>query len=1066
MDIINSKEYWENRFSTDWKEYDGNEQTKFFASLLEKMMPEWLLHEVNENKYAVCDLGCAEGDALPFYKNCFVMSDIYGEDFSEKAIEIATRNYPEFDFKVSDILKPDLEEKYPVIICSNVVEHFKDTYNTISCICRRSTKYTLILIPYREKFGVISEHEKNFFTTDIPMQVEGNHLVYAKSISCDSIYYPYEQLLLIYAKGKKFSLLSEIVENIDSNKDLMKDQKIAEYEKEIEEKNNQIAEYEKEVEEKNNQITECGKKIREKSKQIVNYKKEIEEKNKLQTNKINVLNQEIDGLKQDLSMTMAVLRQKDEYMEQAELLCNQFVEGKLMKLNHLKNRIIGQLLKGNKEERKDFWTWFVGRIKKTNRTIGAGTRYNPWILTREKIREGRICTPELIGSLIQGGDVNSSNCEVDTVGADDILLSDGIKKLLQDDYIKYDVIILSVIDYNFRHQRPQHFATRFAANGHRVFYINANFIRPDSITSIQEKLYVADFSSKEHNAIYSMNGQDTLEWMQEKFEQLIFSHAIRDAVVVVDYPNWVYGAEFLRKKYGFKMVTDYMDDYTGFLGTAEDFLKNNCIRLLQNSDGIVASSQFLYEVASKYVEENKITIVRNGTEVEHFYQAGQMKNLQKERKVIGYYGAVAHWFDWKKVCYLAKTCPEYDIVIVGEVTAHRKELEKYSNIKLLGEKSYTELPEYLADYDVCLIPFDTSTDLIKATNPVKFYEYLSAGKKVVATEIPELMPYKDDYVYMSNDNEQFVQYVKLCAEGRDSLKSKEECVAFAGENDWQKRYECFEQACAEHVPMISIVVLTYNNLELNKKCIQSILKKTAYANYELIIVDNQSTDGTIEYLKEVEQKYIPNVKIIFNHENLGFAGGNNIGIQASKGEYVLLLNNDTVVTRGWLTALSKHLMGNPKYGMCNPVTNSIGNESQINVKYHNEKEMDEFAYMFTAKNMNCEYKKVDRLPLFSTLIKKEVVEKVGMLDDSYKIGMFEDDDYTEAVKKSGYEIVIADDAFVHHVNNASFKKLDDAEYRRIFEQNKVIFEKKWNKKWTMPHYRSGVYADSNEGMTI
>ena len=158
-------------------------------------------------------------------------------------------------------------------------------------------------------------------------------------------------------------------------------------------------------------------------------------------------------------------------------------------------------------------------------------------------------------------------------------LPESIKSILHQEYTKYDVIILSVIDYNFRHQRPQHFATRFANNGHRVFYVNANFIRPDSVYVQQDGLYVVDFSCKDHNAIYTMNGTDTLKWMQEKFDQLIFSQAIRDAVVVVDYPNWVYGAEYIREKYGFKIVTDYMDDYTGFLGTAEDFLKNICIRL-------------------------------------------------------------------------------------------------------------------------------------------------------------------------------------------------------------------------------------------------------------------------------------------------------------------------------------------------------------------------------------------------------------------------------------------------------------------------------------------------------
>ena len=132
----------------------------------------------------------------------------------------------------------------------------------------------------------------------------------------------------------------------------------------------------------------------------------------------------------------------------------------------------------------------------------------------------------------------------------------------------------------------------------------------------------------------------------------------------------------------------------------------------------------------------------------------------KQRPVIGYYGAVSHWFAWEKVCYIAQNMPEADIVIIGEVTEHRDKLEKYKNIKLLGEMKYEDLPKHLAYFDVCLIPFDTSTDLIKATNPVKFYEYLSAGKRIVATEIPELEPFRDDMFICQMTTRSFLNMLK------------------------------------------------------------------------------------------------------------------------------------------------------------------------------------------------------------------------------------------------------------------------------------------------------------------
>ena len=100
---------------------------------------------------------------------------------------------------------------------------------------------------------------------------------------------------------------------------------------------------------------------------------------------------------------------------------------------------------------------------------------------------------------------------------------------------------------------------------------------------------------------------------------------------------------------------------------------------------------------------------------------------------------------------------------------------------------YEALPNYLQTFDVCLIPFDASTSLIQATNPVKFYEYLSAGKKVVATRIPELVPFENRYAYLTNDPQEFVHAVQCCLDGTDVLASEEERISFARENDWSVR---------------------------------------------------------------------------------------------------------------------------------------------------------------------------------------------------------------------------------------------------------------------------------------
>lgn len=138
--------------------------------------------------------------------------------------------------------------------------------------------------------------------------------------------------------------------------------------------------------------------------------------------------------------------------------------------------------------------------------------------------------------------------------------------------------------------------------------------------------------------------------------------------------------------------------------------------------------------------------------------------------------------------------------------------------------------------------------------------------------------------------------------------------------------------------MVSIIIVTFNNLNYTKECIQSILEKTAYPNYEIIIVDNKSRDNTPNYLKELEKQY-SNVTIVLNEQNYGFAKGNNIGIKKAKGDYIILLNNDTVVTRGWVNGFIKHLERDNRLGLVGPVTNYAGSEAMINVTYRNIKEV-------------------------------------------------------------------------------------------------------------------------------
>lgn len=247
----------------------------------------------------------------------------------------------------------------------------------------------------------------------------------------------------------------------------------------------------------------------------------------------------------------------------------------------------------------------------------------------------------------------------------------------------------------------------------------------------------------------------------------------------------------------------------------------------------------------------------------------------------------------------------------------------------------------------------------------------------------------------------------------------------------------------------SIVILTYNNLEYTKECIDSIRKYTPQGTYEIIIVDNHSNDGTIEWLKRQED-----LLLILNDSNHGFPGGCNQGIVASSGSEILLLNNDTVVTENWLDNLRTALYSHEKIGAVSCVTNSCSYGQAIEVPYSNSADMQRFA---AAYNQSDPMLWEERLKLvgFCMLIKKSVVDEIGMLDEIFNPGNYEDDDYSLRIRKAGYKLLLCNDTFIHHYGSVSFGK-DAKQYTNI----NMVNTEKFNNKWGFdPNYSQHIRED-------
>ncbi len=241
--------------------------------------------------------------------------------------------------------------------------------------------------------------------------------------------------------------------------------------------------------------------------------------------------------------------------------------------------------------------------------------------------------------------------------------------------------------------------------------------------------------------------------------------------------------------------------------------------------------------------------------------------------------------------------------------------------------------------------------------------------------------------------------------------------------------------------LTSIIILAHNQLECTKKCIESIEQSTP-ERHELILVDNGSTDGTTEFLQTYAHNH-NHVRLILNKSNLGFAAGNNLGIDQSKGEYIMFLNNDVVVTEGWLGKLTDLLNRYPDLGMVGPVSNSVsGPQLVMDIPYGEDLvKMKEFASTYSQDHAG-EIRHVLRLVGFCLLVRKEVLDLIGGFDNNYMSGNFEDDDLCLRSFLVGHKHVIAGDVFVHHFGSMTFKG-SSIDYEKTMENNQKYFFSKW-----------------------
>jgi GT2 family glycosyltransferase len=631
-----------------------------------------------------------------------------------------------------------------------------------------------------------------------------------------------------------------------------------------------------------------------------------------------------------------------------------------------------------------------------------------------------------------------------------------------------DVFVLAIIDWDFRFQRSQHLAVELARAGRRVFYVEM-LLEPSglTVTKLDTNLYRVRLPAGDIGYIQPYTGQATPEQRMAWFEAFLL---LCDAVaatsfkqIIIQHPFWWQMTRSIPPE--FHLFYDCMDDIAGFSNT-DRFVLDLEDGMVESCDALIVTSEALFE---KYHGVRLPRLIRNAANVEHFSSGGgnrlakfrqnlsslHLRNADAESAEgslinVGYVGAIADWFDAELVRSVAASGPDFRIHLCGAVSSRKvnRVLEDAENVFFYGEIPYVDVPAFLERMDVLVIPFRI-IPIIESCDPVKFYEYSAVGKPTVATRLPELERASDLVFFASTPDEFSKQIRNACEKGRDP-DFQDRLKNYASQNTWTQRCDELVDVLRD-LPLVSVVILSFGDPELTKAAMHSLFDGgPTYPRMEVLVVDNGSPSSNLAEIKALAAGY-PDVEVIENGSNLGFARGNNVGLERATGEYVLLLNNDTFVAPGAVHAMVRHLRDNPEIGAVGPLTNNIGNEAKVFVRYGDMDQMKK-----TVRRMTLGYRgrflAVGALGYFAVMFRRKELESFGLLPLDYGLGMFEDDDHCRTIQSKGYVTAVAEDGFVHHHLSASFDRMDGSDKKALFESNREIFERKWG-PWKAHQYR-------------